>query len=386
MNFFNVYGNASQSILSRAATWPVLGNHDTYSWMFANPNTGGYATAFGTSLPQNGEALNGGPGVPSGTWRYYSWNWGRTHFVALDSMTLRSNTSNAWGLFATSQGTSYPSAVLPASVQSLWASLGSPVQAQWLAADLASVAAAPAMIDHVIAFYHHPPHSAGSHFSDKEIEQAEMRALYNPILEAGGTDLVFHGHSHQYERMKPSAGAFAYAGSSQFNLATQVMPTTASSNANGPITIQNKAAGVTPNSGTTYIVAGSGGQLTATAQPSYNLRAFGINATVSCALDIVTNTITVTCMTPGAWRASERRDCAREADAPRGRPRVRRHHVRIPRRRRRPVPDREGDRVAAAAAVDDAHVRRVAALDGAARAGGCRAVRTAAVNRRYYYN
>ena len=46
-----------------------------------------------------------------------------------------------------SVGTAYPSAALPSTAawQSLYSSVGSPVQAQWLAADLASVAASPAI-------------------------------------------------------------------------------------------------------------------------------------------------------------------------------------------------------------------------------------------------
>ena len=91
-NFFNVYGAGANAPIARMPTWPILGNHDTYSWMYGNgiaqmnntanfpflttvgdaPLSGtGYVTAFGSSLPSNGEALNGGPGVPSGTFRYY---------------------------------------------------------------------------------------------------------------------------------------------------------------------------------------------------------------------------------------------------------------------------------------------------------------------------
>lgn len=104
-SFFNVYGNTSGDaapLLSRTATYPVLGNHDVYSWLYQSADASGYATAFGTALPKAGEALGGGdaggagPGAPSGTWRYYSANYGRLHVVALDSMTLRSNTSCSW--------------------------------------------------------------------------------------------------------------------------------------------------------------------------------------------------------------------------------------------------------------------------------------------------
>lgn len=101
-NFFNVYGNTSSPsrppMLSRMATYPVLGNHEVYSWLYQAAENGGYRTAFGDALLMAGQgsALSGGPGVPSGTWRYYSANYGRVHIVALDSMTTRSNTSSAW--------------------------------------------------------------------------------------------------------------------------------------------------------------------------------------------------------------------------------------------------------------------------------------------------
>lgn len=101
-NFFSVYGNTSAGarppLLARMATYPVLGNHEVYSWLYQAAENGGYRTAFGDALLSAGQgaALSGGPGVPSGTWRYYSANYGRTHIVAVDSMTTRSNTSSAW--------------------------------------------------------------------------------------------------------------------------------------------------------------------------------------------------------------------------------------------------------------------------------------------------
>ncbi|MEO5913677.1 MAG: metallophosphoesterase [Luteolibacter sp.] len=67
--------------------------------------------------------------------------------------------------------------------------------AAWLRLDLASTTAT-----WIIAFWHHPPYSKGTHDSDAESQLIDMRTGFNPILEQGGVDLVFCGHSHNYER------------------------------------------------------------------------------------------------------------------------------------------------------------------------------------------
>src|SRR5258705_12371843 len=66
---------------------------------------------------------------------------------------------------------------------------------QWLRLDLAANTNL-----WLIAFWHHPPYSKGSHDSDWEFELVEMRENALPILEAYGVDLVLCGHSHGYER------------------------------------------------------------------------------------------------------------------------------------------------------------------------------------------
>ena len=65
----------------------------------------------------------------------------------------------------------------------------------WLRMDLAETTN-----NWIIAFYHHPEYTKGSHNSDTEIELIQMRENLLPILEEGGVDLVLTGHSHVYER------------------------------------------------------------------------------------------------------------------------------------------------------------------------------------------
>jgi len=99
---------------------------------------------------------------PQGTERYYSFDFANAHFTALD----------------TNQD----------------ASPGSPM-GEWLQADLA----APA--DWKFVFFHHAPFSSGPHGSEPPI--LALRAQLEPVLAAGGVDIVFAGHDHDYERTFP---------------------------------------------------------------------------------------------------------------------------------------------------------------------------------------
>lgn len=53
-----------------------------------------------------------------------------------------------------------------------------------------------------IAFFHHPPYSSGKrHGSSKKV-----REVIEPLLLKSGVDVVFVGHEHFYERVKPQKG------------------------------------------------------------------------------------------------------------------------------------------------------------------------------------
>jgi predicted phosphodiesterase len=53
-----------------------------------------------------------------------------------------------------------------------------------------------------IAFFHHPPFSSGKrHGSDED-----LRKVLHPVLLSGGIDVVFTGHDHFYERIRPQDG------------------------------------------------------------------------------------------------------------------------------------------------------------------------------------
>jgi hypothetical protein len=142
--------------LRSSPVWPTLGNHDGKS---ANSVTqsGVYYDIF--TLPTRGQA----GGVPSGTEAYYAFDYANIHFVCLDSHDTERSADGA--------------------------------MAQWLKADLASTKR-----DWIVAFFHHPAYTKGTHDSDREARLVEMRQVFMPILEAGGVDLVLTGHSHVYER------------------------------------------------------------------------------------------------------------------------------------------------------------------------------------------
>lgn len=150
--FFDVY----PAILRHVPVWPTLGNHDAQSASSAE-ESGPYYDMF--SLPAEGQA----GGVRSGVEAYYAFDWGPVHFVCLDSSD--SDRSAAGPML------------------------------RWLEEDLAAT-----QQPWIVAFFHHPPYSKGSHDSDHEIPLVEMRENALPVLEAYGVDLVLAGHSHSYER------------------------------------------------------------------------------------------------------------------------------------------------------------------------------------------
>ncbi|HUR32929.1 MAG TPA: metallophosphoesterase family protein [Vicinamibacterales bacterium] len=142
--------------LRQSVLWPTIGNHDGASADSAT-GTGPYYDVF--TLPKSAQA----GGLASGTEAYYSFDYGNIHFICLDS-------------FETSRAVNGP-------------------MLTWLQNDLAATTQ-----KWIVAFWHHPPYSKGSHDSDTDTAMSEMRQNALPVLEAGGVDLVLAGHSHSYER------------------------------------------------------------------------------------------------------------------------------------------------------------------------------------------
>ena len=76
-----------------------------------------------------------------------------------------------------------------------------PKQIEWFEKELAGSGS-----DWKIAFFHHPPYSSGgAHGSD-----TKLRQIVEPIFIRHGVNVVFAGHEHFYERIKPQNGIYYF--------------------------------------------------------------------------------------------------------------------------------------------------------------------------------
>jgi hypothetical protein len=225
------------AMLRKSVLFSTLGNHDT-GQSTAYTDSHPYFNLF--TLPADGE----GGGVPSGTEHFYSFDFGNIHFVCLDSMTANRATNGP--------------------------------MANWLRADLANT-----LGTWIVAFWHHPPYSRGSHNSDFEWELIEMRENFNPILEAGGVDLVLAGHSHSYERSFLIDQHYGLSGT--FSAGHQV---DGGSGAGGAAYL--KPEGRAAHRGAVYSVAGSSGQISG-GLLNHPAMFMSLNVLGSVVLDFATN-------------------------------------------------------------------------------------------------
>ncbi len=204
--FFESYELA----LRTSVCWPTMGNHEGFTSK-GTTGVGPYYDAY--VVPRRGEA----GGVASGTEAYYAFDYGNIHFICLDSHDLERKPAGA--------------------------------MAKWLKADLEKAKA-----DWLIAFWHHPPYTKGSHDSEKEKDLMEMRQHIMPIIESGGVDVVLTGHSHIYERSMLMDGAYATNVVSENVILDDGDGDPAGDGA------YRKSGGINPHEGTVQIVAGNAGQ------------------------------------------------------------------------------------------------------------------------------
>lgn len=135
--FFTPY----KDVIKSKPFFPTMGNHDTYT-------AAGQPWLDAFYLPSNN---------PSGTERYYSFDYGNAHFVSLY----------------------VPEDVaVPQEQQS------------WLINDLRSTT-----LTWKFVFFHVPPYSSSAHGN-----ALAVRNSISNLLEGYGVDIVFNGHDHDYER------------------------------------------------------------------------------------------------------------------------------------------------------------------------------------------
>lgn len=135
--------NPAANLIKNTTMFLALGNHENnaswYYYFFSNPGESG-----------------------SGAW--YSFDYGNSHFIFLD----------------TNQDFS------PGSLQY-----------SWLESDLNSTQARSAEWAFIV--FHHPPYTSGAHGVPEQTGM-NVRTYLVPLFESYGVDAVFSGHDHSYER------------------------------------------------------------------------------------------------------------------------------------------------------------------------------------------
>jgi 3',5'-cyclic AMP phosphodiesterase CpdA len=136
-------------LIREVPLFPVVGNHDVMT-------EGGKPFDEVFHTPANN---------PQKSPRYYSFDWGDVHFVALDSFSKKAMQRDG-------------------------------PQIQWLMEDLARSRA-----PWKVCFLHEPPFSEGKKHDSKKVQHRLL-----PTFEALGVDLVLSGHDHNYQRFRPIRG------------------------------------------------------------------------------------------------------------------------------------------------------------------------------------
>ena len=143
---WDIYFDTIKDLARNTPIYSVIGNHEAESPLYYNQ----------FFLPQNN---------PDSTEKYYSFDYGNSHFIAL-------NTNISY--------------------------LAGSAQYTWLENDLKAASSA----SYTFVFFHHPPYCSGaSHGSDLNVQRTLC-----PLFETYGVDMVFNSHDHIYERTIPISG------------------------------------------------------------------------------------------------------------------------------------------------------------------------------------
>ena len=235
--FFDIYDD----MLKKSVAWSTLGNHDGYS-ADSNSQTGPYYDIF--TFPTAAEA----GGIASGTEAYYSFDYANIHFIVLESYTLSNDNT----------------------------------QETWLTTDIQNTTQ-----DWIVAIFHHPPYTKGSHDSDNVGDSAgamtNMRTNFLPILEANGVDLVLNGHSHSYERSFFINGHYGTSGT--FDFGTHAVGVNGHLSGKADTADGEYTKAPTDTEGAVYITTGSAGKISG-GSLDHNAMYASLNQLGSCVLEI----------------------------------------------------------------------------------------------------
>jgi hypothetical protein len=237
-----LFENMYEQRLKNTIAWSCIGNHDGYSAK-SETQSGPYYNIF--HFPTKAEC----GGTASGTEAYYSFDYGDVHFISLDSH--QSDRSVGGAMYA------------------------------WAENDLASTSA-----KWVIAFWHHPAYSMGSHNSDTENRLIEMRQNFVPLMEKYGVDVIFSGHSHSYERSYMLHGH--YGDSDSFDKEKNTVSNGSGNGREDRDGAYRKTADL-EGKGMVYLTAGSSGKISGFEKELHEAMIFSLNELGSCAFEIKDN-------------------------------------------------------------------------------------------------
>ncbi len=149
------YFNYNASAMANTPFYPCMGNHD---YTDVVPNGAAYWAVH--ALPTEGV-----PAADRG--KYYSFDWGNTHFISIDShLSLPKAVSEGGGML------------------------------RWLENDLRTT-----QQFWRIAYFHYPPWATGINQNDSQSQLARQYLI--PLFEKYGVQVVIGGHEHSYQRARP---------------------------------------------------------------------------------------------------------------------------------------------------------------------------------------
>ena len=237
-----IFENMYEERLKNTIAWSCIGNHDGYS-ANSKKQKGPYYNIF--DFPTKGEC----GGLASGTEAYYSFNYGDVHFISLDSHETDRSVDGA--------------------------------MYTWAENDLSNTTA-----KWVIAFWHHPAYSMGSHNSDEEKRLVEMRENFVPLMEKYGVDVIFSGHSHSYERSYMINGHHGI--SDTFDKEKHTVSNGSGDGREDGDGSYQKTADL-EGKGMVYLTAGSSGKISGFGEELHEAMFVSLNELGSCAFEIHKN-------------------------------------------------------------------------------------------------